>query len=98
MSRFKAIITEEQIEITGRTTDILTGLVMYIKQLLNVGINENTIRKVVNLAFKKEEKEDKKVETINDDDKFKVQKIDLNGLTKEEARDLLDKEIFNKLF
>ena len=93
MSKFKAILTEETTEIKGSTTEILTGLVMYIKTLLDADIKETTIRKVVDLAL-----EDKKVETVIDNDKIKVQKIDLNGLSKEEARDLLDKEIFNKLF
>lgn len=93
MSKFKAILTEETTEIKGSTTEILTVLVMYIKTLLDADIKETTIRKVVDLAL-----EDKKVETVIDNDKIKVQKIDLNGLSKEEARDLLDKEIFNKLF
>lgn len=40
----------------------------------------------------------KKVETIVDNDNVKIQKFDLNGLSKEEAKELIDKEIFNKLF
>lgn len=97
MSKFKAILTEETTEIKGSTTEILTGLVMYIETLLNADIKKTIIRKVVDLALEGDS-ENKKVETVIDNDKIKVQKIDLNGLSKEEARDLLDKEIFNKLF
>lgn len=98
MSKFKALLTEETAEIKGSTIDVLAGLAMYIKALLDIDIKGTTIRKVVDLALKDEKVKDKKAETVIDNDKIKVQEIDLNGLSKEEARDLLDKEIFNKLF
>lgn len=80
---FKAEITEDCIKIKGSTTEVLAGLAVYIRTLLDINIKETAIKEIVDLALK--------------NDKIKVQKIDLNGLSKEEARDLLDKEIFNKL-
>ena len=38
------------------------------------------------------DKKEKKYQNV------RVQKFDLNGLSKEEAKKLLDEEIFNKLF
>ena len=43
-------------------------------------------------------KKENKVETIVDNDKVKIQKFDLNELSKEEVKELFDKEIFNELF
>lgn len=90
---FKVEITEDYTKIKGSTTEVLAGLAVYIRTLLDMNIKETVIKEIVDLALK-----DEKAEKVIDNDKIKVQKIDLNGLSKEEARDLLDKEIFNKLF
>lgn len=90
---FKVKITEDYTKIKGITTEVLAGLAVYIRTLLDMNIKETVIKEIVDLALK-----DEKAEKVIDNDKIKVQKIDLNGLSKEEARDLLDKEIFNKLF
>lgn len=88
--KFKALITEDSIDIEGTSAEVLTGLVMYIKTLIDSDISEKTIREVIELAFK--DKKEKKYQDV------RVQKFDLNGLSKEEAKKLLDEEIFNKLF
>lgn len=88
--KFKALITEDSIDIEGTSAEVLTGLVMYIKTLIDSDISEKTIREVIELAFKN--KKEKKYQNV------RVQKFDLNGLSKEEAKKLLDEEIFNKLF
>lgn len=88
--KFKALITEDLIDIEGPSAEVLTGLVMYIKTLIDSDISEKTIREVIELAFK--DKKEKKYQNV------RVQKFDLNGLSKEEAKKLLDEEIFNKLF
>lgn len=88
--KFKALITEDSIDIEGTSTEVLIGLVMYIKTLIDSDISEKTIREVIELAFK--DKKEKKYQNV------RVQKFDLNGLSKEEAKKLLDEEIFNKLF
>ena len=41
--------------------------------------------------------EEKRAETILDNEKVKIQKFDLNSMSKEEAKDLIEKEIF-KMF
>ena len=88
--KFKALITEDSIDIEGTSAEVLTGLVMYIKTLIDSDISEKTIREVIELAFK--DKKEKKYQNV------RVQKFDLNGLSKKEAKKLLDEEIFNKLF
>lgn len=93
---FKAVITEKCTKIEGKIDEILAGLAMYIRALKENDISEKIIREVVNIALKDSKKN--KVETILDNDKMKVQKFDLNGLSKEEAEEILKKELFNKLF
>lgn len=88
--KFKALITKDSIDIEGTSAEVLTGLVMYIKTLIDSDISEKTIREAIELAFK--DKKEKKYQNV------RVQKFDLNGLSKEEAKKLLDEEIFNKLF
>lgn len=88
--KFKALITEDSIDIEGTSAEVLAGLLMYIKTLIDSDISEKTIREVIELAFK--DKKEKKYQNV------RVQKFDLNGLSKEEAKKLLDEEIFNKLF
>ncbi len=93
--KFKAVITEEYTEITGKTDEILTGLVMYVRALRKQNISEKVIREVIDLALKN--REEKRTETILDNEKVKIQKFDLNNMSKEEAKDLIEKEIF-KMF
>lgn len=93
--KFKAVITEEYVELTGKTDEILAGLVCYIKALKDDGISKKIIRQVIELGL--EDKEEKRTETILDNEKVKIQKFDLNNMSKEEAKDLIEKEIF-KMF
>lgn len=90
---FKAEITEEYAMLKGRREECLTGLAMYIEALLKNGISKDLIKKVINIVLEEENKED-----VSEDKAIKVQKIDLNGMSKEEAKEMLEKEIFNKLF
>ena len=94
---FKAEITEKYIKIQGETDEVLVGLGMYVRALRKNNISERLIKETINMVlddFKKESK----VETIVDNNKVKIRKFDLNGLSKEEVRELFDKEIFNELF
>lgn len=93
--KFRAVITEEYTEITGKTNEILAGLVMYVRALRKQNISEKVIREVIDLALKN--REEKRAETILDNEKVKIQKFDLNSMSKEEAKDLIEKEIF-KMF
>ena len=92
---FRAEITENYIKIEGKTDEILAGLAVYISKLKDEGISKEIIQKVVDLALK--DKKEKRAETILDTDKVKIQKIDLNNMSKEEAKDLITKEIL-KMF
>ena len=92
---FRAEITENYIKIEGKTDEILAGLAVYISELKDNGISKEIIQEVVDLALK--DKKEKRAETILDTDKVKIQKIDLNNMSKEEAKDLITKEIL-KMF
>nr|DAW71685.1 MAG TPA: hypothetical protein [Caudoviricetes sp.] len=92
---FRAEITENYIKIEGKTDEILAGLAVYISKLKDNGISKEIIQEVVDLALK--DKKEKRAETILDTDKVKIQKIDLNNMSKEEAKDLITKEIL-KMF
>ena len=95
---FKAEIPENYTKIEGKTDEILTGLAMYVRALRKSNIPEKLIKGTIDIALEDFKNENKKVETIVDNDNVKIQKFDLNGLSKEEAKELIDKEIFNKLF
>ena len=92
---FRAEITENYIKIEGKTDEILAGLAVYISKLKDNGISKEIIQEVVDLALK--DKKEKRAEKILDTDKVKIQKIDLNNMSKEEAKDLITKEIL-KMF
>lgn len=92
---FRTEITENYIKIEGKTDEILAGLAVYISKLKDEGISKEIIQKVVDLALK--DKKEKRAETILDTDKVKIQKFDLNNMSKEEAKDLITKEIL-KMF
>lgn len=92
---FRTEITENYIKIEGKTDEILAGLAVYISKLKDEGIAKEIIQEVVDLALK--DKKEKRAETILDTDKVKIQKIDLNNMSKEEAKDLITKEIL-KMF
>ena len=95
------IISDERIiergfgNIEGKTDEILAGLAVYISKLKDNGISKEIIQEVVDLALK--DKKEKRAETILDTDKVKIQKFDLNNMSKEEAKDLITKEIL-KMF
>ena len=93
--KYKAVITEDSISIEGRPDEILAGLAMYVRALRENDISEKIIRQVLELGLEK--KEEKRVETVLNNEKVKVQKFDLNNMSKEEAKDLIEKEIF-KMF
>lgn len=92
---FRTEITENYIEIEGKTDEILAGLAVYISKLKDEGIPKEIIQEVVDLALK--DKKEKQAETILDTDKVKIQKFNLNNMSKEEAEDLITKEIL-KMF
>lgn len=92
---FKAEITENYIKIEGKTDEILAGLAVYISKLKDEGISKEIIQEVVDLALK--DKKEKRAETILDTDKVKIQKFDLNNMSKEEAKKFIEKEI-SKMF
>ena len=92
---FRTEITENYIEIEGKTDEIFAGLAVYISKLKDEGIPKEIIQEVVDLALK--DKKEKQAETILDTDKVKIQKFDLNNMSKEEAEDLITKEIL-KMF
>lgn len=94
---FKAEITENYTIIEGKADEILAGLAMYVIALRRNNISEKVIKGTIDIALE-DFKDENKVETIVDNDNTKIQKFDLNGLSKEEARELINREIFNKLF
>lgn len=95
--KFKAEITKKHTKIQGETDEVLAGLGMYVRALRKNNISERLIKETINMVLEDFKKENK-VETIVDNDKVKIQKFDLNGLSEEKVRELFDKEIFNKLF
>lgn len=94
---FKAETTENYTIIEGKADEILAGLAMYVIALRRNNISEKVIKGTIDIALE-DFKDENKVETIVDNDNTKIQKFDLNGLSKEEARELINREIFNKLF
>ena len=94
---FKAEITENHTKIERKINEVLAGLAMYVRALRKNNISETLIKGTMDIALEDFRKENK-VETIIDNENIKIQKFDLNGLSKEEARELIDKEIFNKIF
>lgn len=76
----------------GTNIDLLAGLCCYIDGLIKTKISKQTIKKVINMCLNDDK--GKRVETKIDDDKIKVQKFDLNGLTDEEVKEILNKELF----
>ncbi len=91
--KFRAEITEEYTILKGSIPECLTGLAMYIDALLEKGVSKKLIKVAINMVLEEENKED-----VSEDKKINVQKIDLKGMSKEEAKEMLEKEIFNKLF
>lgn len=95
---FKVVITEKYTEMEGCTDELLAGLAIYIKALKENGVSEFFIKSAVEIGLNEAER-NRRVNTIVDEDKkIEMQKIDLNGMSKEEAKSFLEKEIFNKLF
>ena len=75
------------------------GIVQIVNSINPINnIPEKLIKGTIDIALEDFKNENKKVETIVDNDNVKIQKFDLNGLSKEEAKELIDKEIFHKLF
>lgn len=68
---------------------------MLYKNIKKEGISQKVLQQVVELGL--EDEEEKRAETILDTDKVKIQKFDLNNMSKEEAKDLITKEIL-KMF
>lgn len=93
---FRATITEEYTEMNGNVADKLAGLACYIEALLENEVPETLIKRVIDMTFEKNKKE-KNVETILENDNLKIQKFDLNNLTKEEAMKVIDEEL-KKMF
>lgn len=91
---FKAVITEEKTIMIGTPVEKLTGLMCYIDALIEIGISDQIIKEVVGEKLK----DKKRIDTIVDNGEIKVQKIDLNDMTKEEAKEFLEKELLNKMF
>ena len=87
---FKAVITEECIDVQGTKMELLTGLLCYIDTLEKSGISENIIKQVIGLKYNDINKKK--------NGKIEIQKIDFNNVTKEEAKKILDEEIISKIF
>lgn len=92
----KVVITENSAEVEGTLEEVLAGLAAYIDVLIKNKVPENLIREVIELPFEERNKE-KKVETIVDNENLKIKKLNLNNLTKEEAKKVIDKEILSKM-
>lgn len=92
----KVVITENRIEGAGTVEEVLAGLVAYIDMLIKNKVPESLIREIIELPFEERNKE-KTVETIVDNENLKIKKLNLNNLTKEEAKKAIDKEILSKM-
>jgi len=93
---FKVEITEEYTKIQGTVCEKLTGLACYIQALRKSGMPDIFIKSTIEIGFEDIVKE-KKAETILDSDNMKIKKFDLNNMSKEEVKELLEKEIFSML-
>lgn len=92
----KVVITENGVEVEGTLGEVLAGLAAYIDALIKNKVPENLIREAIELPFEERNKE-KTVETIVDNENLKIKKLNLNNLTKEEAKKVIDKEILSKI-
>ena len=92
----KVVITENSVEVEGTLGKVLVGLAVYIDVLIKNKVPENLIREAIELPFEERNKE-KTVETIVDNENLKIKKLNLNNLTKEEAKKVIDKEILSKM-
>lgn len=89
---FNALINDKYIILEGTKIDMLAGLGAYINALKKNGISNELIQEVVELALQGQEKA---FETVPATDKIKS--LDLKNTTKEEAKNLIAKEILKML-
>lgn len=97
----KVEITDKHVSLEGDNAELLMGIIIYLEALRKNGISDSKIKRIIENYFYKRKTEGlikDVVETIIDNNDIKIQKINLNGLTEEDARKIFEKEIFNKLF
>lgn len=90
---FKAIITKKDTTIIGNTAEALAGLMCYIDALYEMKIPKCLIEETIKKTIEDNEKRKNKVEIILNNEHFKIQKFDLNNLTKEEVEKIFKKEL-----
>lgn len=93
---FKVTITEDSTEMKGTRIDLLAGLLCYVDALIENKIPKDVIGKVLEKHLKAEK--DNRTKTIVENEKIKIQEIDLNGLSQKEAEAVIKKELFDKFF
>lgn len=88
---FKIEITKNYTKINGTMEERLAGLACLVDTLKENGIPEILIRKSVDIGLE----EDKETEKTNS---IEVKKINLNNMSRKQAKELLEEEILNKMF
>ncbi len=91
----KVEITENEIKYEGTEKELLAGLMSYIESLIEDGIPRYFIKKVVDFELDEEKK--KEYENKMKNTKGKVKRVNLNNMSKEEAKDFITKAIL-KMF
>lgn len=91
----KVEITENQIKYEGTGIELLAGLMRYIESLIEDGIPRDFIKKVIDFELDEEKK--KEYENKMKNTKGKVKRVNLNNMSKEEAKDFITKAIL-KMF
>lgn len=89
---FNAVINDKYIILEGTKIDMLAGLGAYINALKKNGISNELIQEVVELALQGQEKALETVPVSN-----KTKSLNLKNTTKEEAKNLIAKEILKML-
>lgn len=89
---FKVVINDKYIMLEGTKIDMLAGLGAYINALKKNGVSNEHIQEVVELVLQDQEKEFETVPVSN-----KIKSLNLKNATKEEAKNLIAKEILKML-
>lgn len=91
----KVEITENKIKCEGTGIELLAGLRCYIEALIENGIPRDFIKKVIDFKLDEEKKKEYKNKMKNT--KGEVKRVNLNNMSKEEAKDFITKAIL-KMF
>lgn len=88
----KVVIENENIKLNGKRGELIAGLSCYALALLEEGTSFKDIEWACEMA-KKEHENNIKVNTVYEDKDFSIHEINVEGITKEEIKNFILKEL-----